>query len=166
MTRVIKRYANRKLYDKETSAYITLEDVEALVQEGEPIKIVDQSTGKDLTSRTLAHIVLEQEKIDPSFPESVLRGIIQSGEAFWSRLQWPVEQVRDEIRRQAERLEVRRQAIREFVEGTQASIDEMQEQIDRLTRLPGVRRELEVLREKVDQLEARLQTLEDSGEEG
>ncbi len=163
--RLIKRYENRKLYDTATSAYVTLEDVEGWVRQGQALKIIDQQTGEDLTSRTLARIVLEQEKVDPSFPESVLRGVIQSGEAFWSRLQWPMEQVREELRRQAEGLEDRGRSLRQFVEGTQATIDEMQEQLDRLMKWPEIRREVKDLRQKVEQMEARLEALEaDAGE--
>lgn len=169
MPRVIKRYANRKLYDTESSTYVTLEDVEGMVREGEELQIVDNSTGEDITSATLAHIVLEQQKINPSFPVAALRGIIQSGEEFFSRLQWPVTQFREEFRRRADTLEEGGKAIREFVDGTQKSIDEMQQRlddrfrhtVDQLTHIPEMRRELEELRETIEAMEKRLDEIEE-----
>ncbi len=170
MPRIIKRYANRKLYDTESSIYITLEDIEGMVRDGEEVQIVDNSTGEDITSGTLAHIVLEQQKTNPSFPVSVLRGIIQSGEEFFSRLQWPVTQFRDEFKRRAEALEGGGKAIREFVDGTQKSVDEMQQRlderfrdaVDQLTHIPEMRRDLERMRETIDALEERLDQLEEN----
>lgn len=170
MPRLIKRYTNRKLYDTDSSNYITLEDVEEMVRDGEELRIVDNSTGEDITGATLAHIVLEQQKVNPSFPLSVLRGIIQSGEEFFARLQWPVVQFREEFRRRAETLEDRGRAIREFVDGTQHSLDEMQQRlderfrdtVDQLTHIPEMRRELQKMREKIDTLEQRLEQMEQS----
>lgn len=172
--RLIKRYSNRKLYDTESSTYVTLEDVEEMVREGEQVRIVDNSTGDDITSATLAHIVLEQQKINPSFPVSVLRGIIQSGEEFFTNLQWPVTQFRQEVRRGAETLEEGGKAVREFIEGTQQSLDEMQQRlderfrdtVDQLTHVPEMRRELEQLRDTIDELEQRLERLDEETEEG
>ncbi len=169
MPRVIKRYANRKLYDTESSTYITLENIEGMVREGEEVAIIDNSTGEDITSATLAHIVLEQQRVNPSFPVSVLRGIIQSGEEFFARLQWPVTQFREEFRRRAESLEEGSKAIREFVDGTQRSIDEMQDRlderfrgaIDQLTHVSEMREELDELRATVEALEERLSALEE-----
>ena len=169
MPRLIKRYSNRKLYDTESSTYITLEDVEGMVREGEELQIVDNSSGEDITGATLAHIVLEQQKVNPSFPLSALRGIIQSGEEFFARLQSPVTQFRQEFRRRAENLEDRGKAIREFVDGTQSSLDEMQQSlderfrdtVDQLTHIPEMRRDLQAMRENIDILERRLEQMEE-----
>ncbi len=59
--RVIKKYPNRRLYDTETSAYITLVDVKALVMEGEPFVVQDAKSGTDLTRSILLQIILEEE---------------------------------------------------------------------------------------------------------
>ncbi len=169
MSRTIKRYSNRKLYDTESSTYVTLEDVEQMVRDGEDVQIIDNASGDDITSATLTHIVLEQQKINPSFPVSVLRGIIQSGEDFFTRLQWPVTQVRQEFRRRAETLEERARAIYEFIEQTRQSLEQMQDNlderfrdtVDQLTHVPEMRRELQELRNTIDELEARLDGLDD-----
>lgn len=63
---LIKKYANRKLYDTRTSSYITLEGIAALVRDGHEIKVTDRETGQDLTQVTLSQIVLSEEKRGPS----------------------------------------------------------------------------------------------------
>jgi polyhydroxyalkanoate synthesis repressor PhaR len=62
---LIKKYANRKLYDTRTSRYITLEGIAQLVREGREIKVVDRDRGNDLTQVTLSQIVLSEEKQGP-----------------------------------------------------------------------------------------------------
>ena len=59
--RVIKKYPNRRLYDTETSAYITLADVKALVMEAQRFIVQDAKTGADLTRSILLQIILEEE---------------------------------------------------------------------------------------------------------
>jgi polyhydroxyalkanoate synthesis repressor PhaR len=63
---LIKKYANRKLYDTRTSRYITLEGIAELVREGHEIKVVDRDNGHDLTQVTLSQVVLSQEKRGPA----------------------------------------------------------------------------------------------------
>ena len=59
---LIKKYANRKLYDTQTSRYITLEGISRLVREGRDIQVVDRDTGRDLTPLILSQIVVGEEK--------------------------------------------------------------------------------------------------------
>ena len=59
--RLIKKYPNRRLYDTQTSAYITLNDVKCLVLSFENFKVVDARTGDDLTRTILLQIVVEEE---------------------------------------------------------------------------------------------------------
>jgi polyhydroxyalkanoate synthesis repressor PhaR len=61
-SRVIRRYGNRKLYDPGTRRYVTLEDVGKAVARGDEIQVLDQKTGEDLTSLTLAQVLLEEVK--------------------------------------------------------------------------------------------------------
>lgn len=62
MARRIKRYDNRKLYDTETSEYVSLSDIADLVQSGETVEVVDNATGEDITAQTLTQIILEEGK--------------------------------------------------------------------------------------------------------
>ncbi len=61
MARVIKKYANRRLYDTSTSEHLTLDQVRKLVADGETIQVVDAKTGDDLTRLVLLQIISEQE---------------------------------------------------------------------------------------------------------
>lgn len=75
---VIKKYANRRLYDTETSAYITLEDLCKRVKTGREFVVVDAKTGQDLTRQVLAQIIFEQEtKGFTMLPTDFLRNVIQ-----------------------------------------------------------------------------------------
>lgn len=75
---IIKKYANRRLYDSGTSAYITLEDLCERVKEGKEFVVVDAKTGQDLTRQVLTQIILEQEiKGFQVLPTSFLRNVIR-----------------------------------------------------------------------------------------
>lgn len=77
---VIKRYPNRKLYDTEAKAYITLEQIASLIRGGQDVEVVDHTSGEDLTALTLTQVILEQERKRSGFlPQTVLTGLIQAG---------------------------------------------------------------------------------------
>jgi polyhydroxyalkanoate synthesis repressor PhaR len=57
----IKKYANRRLYNTGTSTYVTLEDLAAMVKEGEDFLVYDAKTGEDITRSVLAQIIFEQD---------------------------------------------------------------------------------------------------------
>src|SRR5512144_2661703 len=78
-TRIVKRYANRKLYDTQRSRYVTLEQIADMIRTGEDVKIVDNNSKEDLTAITLAQIIFEEEKKASFMPLSALRNIIQTG---------------------------------------------------------------------------------------
>lgn len=59
--RLIKKYPNRRLYDTQTSTYVTLTDIKALVMSSEIFKVVDAKTEEDLTRNILLQIILEEE---------------------------------------------------------------------------------------------------------
>lgn len=78
--KLIKRYQNRKLYDTETSRYITLAEIAQLIREGKEIRVVDKNSGEDLTSLTLSQIIFENgRKRRQPLPIAALRKIIQEG---------------------------------------------------------------------------------------
>ena len=58
--RLIKKYPNRRLYDTQTSTYITLADVKQLVLSGEPFVVNDAKTADDLTRSILLQIILDE----------------------------------------------------------------------------------------------------------
>jgi polyhydroxyalkanoate synthesis repressor PhaR len=77
--RLIRRYANRKLYDTRDSRYITLENLADLVRAGEDVKVVDNATEQDVTATKLAQVIYEEEKRSPRLPIERLRQIIRQG---------------------------------------------------------------------------------------
>lgn len=76
---VIKKYANRRLYDTGTSTYVTLEDLAGMVKRGEDFAVCDAKTGEDITRQVLTQIIFEQEGKDGQslLPIAFLRQLIR-----------------------------------------------------------------------------------------
>jgi len=78
-TLLIKRYASRRLYNTETSDYVTLEDIAGFVREGREVQIIDLKTGDDLTRQFLLQIIAEHESRGESvLPVDVLTDLVRS----------------------------------------------------------------------------------------
>ncbi len=78
---MIKRYANRKLYDTAGGRYVTLEEVAALVRGGEDVRVVDHASGGDITSLVLLQAFLTEEKrLGELLPRAVLTHLLRAGE--------------------------------------------------------------------------------------
>ncbi|MCA8869875.1 MAG: polyhydroxyalkanoate synthesis repressor PhaR [Rhodobacteraceae bacterium] len=76
---LIKRYASRRLYNTETSDYVTLDDIAAFIRKGREVQIVDLKTGDDLTRQYLLQIITEHEsKGDNVLPVNVLTDLVRS----------------------------------------------------------------------------------------
>jgi polyhydroxyalkanoate synthesis repressor PhaR len=108
-TKVIKRYANRKLYDTERSCYVTLEEISNMIKEGEDVRVVDNKTKDDLTAITLAQIIVEEEKKVAKMPLKLLKSIIQSGnealgDFYADHVVDPVKRLRDDVERRVDGL--------------------------------------------------------------
>jgi polyhydroxyalkanoate synthesis repressor PhaR len=74
---VVKKYANRRLYNTDTSSYVTLDDLAAMVRDGRDFVVYDAKSGEDLTRSVLTQIIVEQEgKGQNMLPISVLRQLI------------------------------------------------------------------------------------------
>ena len=74
---VIKKYANRRLYNTETSSYITLEHLAAMTREGRDFKVVDAKTDEDITHTILTQIIMEEEsRGETMLPVNFLRQLI------------------------------------------------------------------------------------------
>ncbi len=81
--RLIKRYANRKMYDTERSRYVTLTEVAELVRAGEDVKVIDNKTKDDLTEVTLTQALLDSERRERgSVSLTGLRDLIATGGDF------------------------------------------------------------------------------------
>ncbi|MFV0360559.1 polyhydroxyalkanoate synthesis repressor PhaR [Tropicimonas sp.] len=76
---LIKRYASRRLYNTETSDYVTLEDIARFIREGREVQIVDLKSGDDLTRQYLLQIIAEHEsKGESVLPIDVLTDLVRS----------------------------------------------------------------------------------------
>ena len=76
--RIIKKYPNRRLYDTDTSSYITLTEVKQLVMDNESFVVRDAKTSEDLTRSILLQIILEEEASgSPMFTAPVLASVIR-----------------------------------------------------------------------------------------
>lgn len=78
-TLLIKRYASRRLYNTETSDYVTLEDIAGFIREGREVQIVDLKSGDDLTRQYLLQIIAEHEsRGETMLPVGVLTDLVRS----------------------------------------------------------------------------------------
>src|SRR5690606_17176576 len=151
-TRIIKRYANRKLYDTEHSRYVTLDQISEMIRNGDDVKIVDNKTKEDLTTVTLAQIIFEEEKKQRSFlPLNAMRNIIQSGGEWFAEAQRRVQSI----------LPGKRKEDGEVREGKDGKEDEIAVEDTSDAQLPTdeamvKKRSLASLREWVDQSRHRL----------
>ncbi|HLH69241.1 MAG TPA: polyhydroxyalkanoate synthesis regulator DNA-binding domain-containing protein [Candidatus Dormibacteraeota bacterium] len=140
---VIKKYANRKLYDTQTSRYITLEGISKLVQQGHDIQVIERDTGRDITSLVLSQIVTSEEKRER--PE-------HAGDRLQERGQALLEHLRRTLSGPAA-------LVTSTVERGRLDLEELVDlAVDRaLNRLSiPTRRDLEALNARIDDLERRI----------
>jgi polyhydroxyalkanoate synthesis repressor PhaR len=174
-TRIVKRYANRKLYDTQRSRYVTLEQIADMIRSGEDVKIVDNNSKDDLTAITLTQIIFEEEKKQSFLPLSALRNIIQSGATNITQFTSQAgERVRGIFKREpgenGENGEMTAEEsaphpIREFLERSQQTFDEWQKKVDErirstmeaLSPLSGLEKEVRTLTQRLSELEKRLE---------
>ena len=98
MTILIKRYANRKLYNTDSSRYITLKGIGELLERGEDVRVMDNETGEDITSISLSQILVDSERRDRGVPRTMLSDLIQkSGDALYGALKKGVGDAQDGI---------------------------------------------------------------------
>ncbi len=154
-TRIIKRYANRKLYDTEHSRYVTLDQISEMIRNGDDVKIVDNKTKEDLTTVTLAQIIFEEEKKQRSFlPLNAMRNIIQSGGEWFAEAQRRVQSILPGKKKDGEDADLEETvaeeiddpndeaaankrslaALREWVDHSKHRLDEWQRQVDTKVR--------------------------------
>ncbi len=184
-TRIIKRYANRKLYDTEHSRYVTLDQISEMIRNGDDVKIVDNKTKEDLTTVTLAQIIFEEEKKQRSFlPLGAMRNIIQNGSEWFAEAQRRVQSILPGKRKEEatpeedapgdEDAAKRRSlaSLREWVDHSKHRLDEWQKQVDGKVRgaiesvqqsinpLGTLHKDVKALADRIAELEAKLSELE------
>ena len=89
----IRKYANRRLYDTESSAYITLDKLAAMIREGRDFEVIDAKSGEDITHQVLTQIIVEEEARGTTMlPVKFLRQLIG---LYGDRMQSAVPQYLD-----------------------------------------------------------------------
>jgi len=139
MIRLIKRYGSRKLYDTEESRYVSLDELAGWIRTGQQIRVIDNKTSDDVTSQTLTQIISEEgRKGTALLPNELLHELIRIGE----------------------------QAVSSGVEQLQTGMDRLvQASIDRIGPVRRAREEMGRLRQRLEDLEASLASIDtDRGE--
>jgi len=164
MSRLVKRYGNRKLYDTSESRYVTLDEIGRWVKAGDDVKILENDTGEDLTAVTFAQIILEEERRKSgllSLP--VLRDIIQHGEAALQGITATVDRGMEAIRSVPERAGRRVQEFTQVGERLghlQQLFDEtVRRSVERVTTMPAFQTEMRRIERSIRALEARIARL-------
>lgn len=136
MIRLIKRYESRKLYDTEESRYVSLEDIASWVRAGQQVQVIDNATSEDVTSQTLTQVILEEGKKGTSLlPSELLHELVRFGE----------------------------RAVSTGVEQLQHGFDRMlKASTDRIGPVRRAREEMVELRQRLEELESSLASLEES----
>jgi len=87
MSVLIKRYANRKLYNTQTSRYITLKGIAELIEAGEDVRVIDNETGEDITNVALSQILVDHERSGRSTSRTMFSDLIsRGGDALYGAL--------------------------------------------------------------------------------
>lgn len=134
MIRLIKRYGSRKLYDTEESRYVSLDELAGWIRSGQQIRVIDNKTSDDVTSQTLTQIISEEgRKGTALLPNEMLHELIRIGE----------------------------QAVSNGVEQLQTRMDQLvQASIDRIGPVRRAREEMARLRERLEDLESSLASID------
>ena len=133
MTILIKRYANRKLYNTAISRYITLKGIAELIEQGEEVRVIDNETGEDITSIALSQILVDNERGGRAMPRSLLSNLIQrSGDALYGALKRSVEdasggigEIQRNVRRAIHSHEEDAKRLRGVWSGARTELDEL-----------------------------------------
>ena len=98
MAVLIKRYANRKLYNTQSSRYITLKGIADLLEAGEDVRVIDNESGEDITSITLSQILVDTERANRAVPGNLLSGLFQrGGDALYEALSRGVDDASERL---------------------------------------------------------------------
>ena len=157
---VIKKYGNRRLYDTTGSRYVNLDDIASLVREGKEVQVLDANSGKDLTRITLTQIITEDAKDKPTgLPLELLRQlIVASDEVRQEFVMWYLKSAFDAYQKVQDAVQSRLgdmqsailsplDTMKKFLGTPPAAVSDV---------APGNTAELQALRARVAELEARV----------
>jgi polyhydroxyalkanoate synthesis repressor PhaR len=163
MSVLIKRYANRKLYNTESSRYITLKGISELVRDKREIRVVDNETGEDITSYILSLILVDDQKPQgerPAVPGRVLTDLIQrSSEALYGMLRRSVDDAQENLQEMRHRFMGAGPREPEGAADLSRVVHQAVERVLKLVDLP-TRSDLEALNKNLDRLAVALEQFE------
>jgi polyhydroxyalkanoate synthesis repressor PhaR len=154
---IIKKYGNRRLYDTSGSRYVNLDEIAALIRAGQHVQVVDAASGKDLTRLILTQIITEDAKQQPGgLPLEFLRQLVVASDRMRREfMMWYLKSASDAYERVQDAMHTR------FSE-MQAAVSSPLQTMRRLLGMepepprPAEADEMEALRRRVSELEARL----------
>jgi polyhydroxyalkanoate synthesis repressor PhaR len=173
MAVLIKRYANRKLYDTEASRYITLKGISELIDADEDVRVIDNETGEDITSVALSQILVDSEREGRRASRPLLSGLLQrGGDALYGALRRGVDDASEglgELQRGVRRLVRRREdeggSITEWISQGAPDFEHMlQNAIERVFKLLDLprRSDIDALNRNLDRVASAIEALERS----
>ena len=157
---LIKKYGNRRLYDSSNSQYVNLDDIAAFIRQGREVRVVDAKTGQDLTRVTLTQIITEDAKEKPTgLPLELLRQlIVASDEVRQEFIMWYLKSAFDTYQKVQDAVQSRLGQVESAI---LSPVDMMKQFLGKGSP-PAMRAEaapeLDALRQRVAELEARLAT--------
>lgn len=170
---LINRYASRRLYNTQTSEYVTLEEIAELIRAGNDVEIRDRKSGEDLTRQFLLQIITEQEsKGENVLPVDVLTGLVRSYSTAaqgmvpdflshaWSAFSQQHNQMVEKMAKvpslpaawQKQQAEMMRQMMAAWLPGSGTTPAQHEESTDTEKELADVKAQLAELMRKVDGL--------------
>jgi polyhydroxyalkanoate synthesis repressor PhaR len=172
MTVLIKRYANRKLYNTQTSRYITLKGIAELLDADEEVRVIDNETGEDITSVALSQILVDNEREGRGVSRTLLSGLLQrGGDALYGALRRSVGDAQEglgEIQRGVRRLVRRREeeggGLGEWLSQGGSDVEHMlQNAVERVFKLLDLprRSDIEALNRNLDRVARAIEALEE-----
>lgn len=144
MSRLIKRYGSRKLYDTGSSAYVSLDRVAALIRDGEQIQVVDNKSGEDVTAVILSQVIAEEGRNGGGLSSGFLHDLVRMGERVIRKGEEAVGGIVGGARKNAEAL-----------------VGDAKRRIASGAPLGDVRGEMELLRSRLDALEQSITELDE-----
>jgi polyhydroxyalkanoate synthesis repressor PhaR len=154
---IIKKYGNRRLYDSSSSKYVNLDEIAGLIREGKDVQVVDAKTGQDLTRVTLTQIITEDAKDKPTgLPLELLRQlIVASDEVRQEFVMWYLKSAFDTYQKVQDAVQSR---LGEVQSAVLSPVEMMKKLLGRApTTEAQTAPELDALRKRVAELEARLE---------
>ena len=149
---LIKKYANRKLYDTNESRYVTLSGISELVRAGDDIEVIDRETGRDITALILSQVVLSEEKRERA------DGLEDAGDGIQERGQALIDYVRRTLNAPAA-------LVTNEVERRRGDLESIVDLAIQRLSVPS-RRDFERLQRRVDELGRRLERVEGASGRG